>query len=262
MKKTIHQCILLFVSALLLSIPAHGSGLDYSCSTQIYEAFENTRLEPFSQKSKIPVDLSLGSSTSCLYRVMQDMTDVASSTRPLSQRHRDNGLQQIPFCKDPLAIIVHKDLAVTALSSQELEKIFSRKITNWKEVGGPDLPIILVVSDTQTGAHENFKQWVMHHHPVQFDYMTQTSTRVLEAVESLPVGSISFISRGAKIQYPHINVLKIDGKMPREAGYPFHQTFYIVSKGEPKGAIKVFADFIKGEEGLAIIKKRGMLPLQ
>ena len=239
-----------------------AQGLSYSCSAQIYEAFENSRLKTFTQKTHTPVDLFVASSASCLYRVMQDMTDVAASTRPLSQRYKEYGLKAIPFCRDPLAIIVHKNLKIKNMSQGDLEKIFSRRITNWKTLGGPSLPITLVVPDPETGAHENFKQWVMKHHPVQFDYMTYTSTRVLEAVESLPPGAISFVSRGAQVQYPNIRVVKVDGKMPQEANYPFHQTFYLVSKGDPKGSVKIFADFIKGKEGLDIIKKRGMLPIQ
>ncbi len=54
----------------------------------------------------------------------------------------------------------------------------------------------------------------MHHNEVQYHYMTYTSTRVLEAIESLPPGAVSFISRGAQITHPKVKVIQIDGKNP------------------------------------------------
>jgi phosphate transport system substrate-binding protein len=244
-----------------LALTHADQGLRYSCSAQVYEAFENSRLDAFTKETGIPIDLFVASSDSCVYRVMQDMTDVASSTRAIYQRHKEHGLIEIPFCKDPLAIITHKDASVDNLTVGQLQQIFSGGITNWNEVGGPDLAITLVVPGVETGAHKNFRRQVMQHQEVQYDYMTYKSTRVLEAIEALPLGAISFISRGAQISHPKVKVVSIDGQKPGDEGYPFYQIFYMVSKGEPKGSVKIFIDFIQSEKGKSIIKERGMLPI-
>jgi len=129
-------------------------------------------------------------------------------------------------------------------------------------VGGPDLPVTLVVPGEDTGAHKNFRRQVMRHNDVRFHYMTYTSTRVLEAIESLPPGAVSFISRGVQITHPKVKVVQIDGRKPGDADYPFYQIFNLITKGEPTGAVKQFVDFTKSEKGKTLIIQRGMLPVE
>ena len=265
MKKVISISGLIVVSLLVLwavsplAVATADQKLRYSCSAQVYEAFENARLDAFTKETGISIDLFVASSNSCVYRVMQDMTDIASSTRAIYQRHKDHGLVETPFCKDPLAIITKKATPVNNLREGQLRQIFSGGITNWKGMGGPDLPITLVVPGDETGAHKNFRRLVMKHKEINYDYLTYKSTRVLEAIEALPVGAISFISRGAQITHPEIKVLSIDGKKPDDQSYPYHQIFYMVTKGEPTGSVKAFVEFANSKKGRAIIKERGML---
>ena len=242
-----------------LSAATAGQRLQYSCSAQIYEAFENVRLDAFTKETGIAIDLFVASSASCVYRVMQDMTDVASTTRALYQRHKDHALMETPFARDPMAIITHKALAVNNISTRQLRKIFSGSVKNWKEVGGPDLPITLVVPAYDTGANKNFRRLIMRHKESTYDYITYKSTRVLEAIERLPAGAISFISRGAIITHPDIKALSINGKSPSDQSYLYYQTFYMVTKGEPKGSAKAFIDFIKSKKGRSLLLERGML---
>lgn len=267
MKKSMVTLSVMGVGLLVLSLmvpmtAAAGQALRYSASAQVFEAFENARLDTFTKDTGIAVDLFVASSQSCVYRLLQDMTDVASSVRPLSQREKDFGLVAIPFAKDPLAVITHKSTPVDALTTEQLQMLFSGNVDNWKEVGGPDLAVTLVVPGEQTGAHKNFRRQVMRHNDVQYDYMTYTSTRVLEAIESLPAGAVSFISRGAQITHPKVKVVQIDGTKPGDADYPFYQMFNLVTKGEPAGTVKVFVDFLKSGKGRNLILERGMLPVE
>ena len=268
MKKAMSKLSLMVISLLVLwaivpmTVATAAQGLRYSCSAQVYEAFEHTRLDAFTKETGISIDLFVAASESCIYRVTQDMTDIASSVRELYQRQKDYGLIEIPFCKDPLAIITHKDTPVNTLTKSQLRQVFTGGIKNWKEVGGPDLPIILVVPGIETGAHKNFNSQVLQHNVMQYDYLTYKSTRVLEAIESLPLGAVSFISRGAQITHPKIKALTINGTNPGDKDYPYYQIFYLVSKGEPTGTVKTFVDFIKSEKGKSLILERGMLPIE
>ncbi|MBW2653967.1 MAG: substrate-binding domain-containing protein [Deltaproteobacteria bacterium] len=265
MRKAMRISSLIIASLLILwtvmppTMATAEQKLQYSCSAQVYEAFENARLNAFTKETGISIDLFVASSNSCIYRVMQDMTDIASSTRAIYQRQKDYGLVETPFCKDPLAIITKKSTPINNLSEGHLRQIFSGGITNWKKVGGPDLPITLVVPGEETGAHKNFRRLVMKHKEINYDYLTYKSTRVLEAIEALPAGAISFISRGAQITHPAIKVLSINGRKPDDQSYPYHQIFYMVTKGEPTGSVKAFVDFANSKKGRAIIKERGML---
>jgi ABC-type phosphate transport system substrate-binding protein len=266
MKKTIRisgliavGLVVMWTSLLLSSAATAGQSLRYSCSAQIYEAFENARLDAFTKETGISIDLFVAASDSCVYRVMQDMTDIASSTRAIYQRHKDFGLIETPFCRDPLAVITHKSLPVDNITTSQLRQIFSGSITNWKDVGGPDLPVILVVPGIDTGANKNFRRLVMRHKETTYDYITYKSTRVLEAIEQLPAGAISYISRAAMLSHPDLKALEINGQKSSDESYPYYQIFYMVTKGEPTGTVKQFIDFIKSQKGKDIIKERGML---
>jgi len=265
MQKTIRISSLIVAGLLVLwaiiplSTATADQELKYSCSSQVYEAFENVRLDAFTKETGITIDLFVASSMSCVYRVIQDMTDIASTTRAIYQRHKDHGLVETPFCKNPLAVITHKSLPVNNISTEQLRQIFSGGVKNWKEVGGPDLPITLVVPGYDTGANKNFRRLVMRHKETTYDYITYKSTRVIEAIERLPAGAISFISRGTIITHPDIKALSINGQKPSDQSYPYYQRFYMVTKGEPKGSVKIFIDFIQSKKGQSIIKERGML---
>jgi len=267
MKKSMFASCLMSALFLVLTfnVPMNASAdqvLRYSASAQVFEGFENARLDTFTKDTGIAVDLFVASSQSCVYRLLQDMTDVASSVRPLTKRENDFGLKAVPFAKDPLAVITHQSTPVDALTTEQLQSLFSGNVTNWKEVGGPDLPVTLVVPGEDTGAHKNFRRQVMRHNDVRFHYMTYTSTRVLEAIESLPPGAVSFISRGVQITHPKVKVVQIDGRKPGDADYPFYQIFNLITKGEPTGAVKQFVDFTKSEKGKTLIIQRGMLPVE
>ncbi len=159
MKRSMVATCLMSVLFLVLSLTgpmsaSAGQALRYSASAQVFEAFDDVRLKAFTQDTGIAVDLFVASSQSCVYRLLQDMTDVASSVRLLSQREKDFGLVTIPFARDPLAVITHQSTPVDALTTEQLQSLFSGNVANWKEVGGPDLAVTLVVPGEDTGAHK------------------------------------------------------------------------------------------------------------
>jgi len=235
--------------------------LRFSCSNQLFNAFGKDIVEAFTQATGIEVSVYTSSSGSATYRMMSGYSDIAGTARGLYRRHRDSGYMQIPVCKDPLAIFARDACGIDNLTTEQLEQIFSGTITNWKEVGGADLPIIVIVPAKDTAANKNFRRQVMKHHDIDFDFMAYDSTMVIEAVKHFPCGAISFISQGAAIQHPPVKCISINGLAPTDPSYPYCQTFYYVAKGEPQGSIKQFIDFAFSEAGNEIIKKNGMQPL-
>ena len=252
----------LWVGSMMAASPVTAQEeLKYACSSQVYTAFEKEKLEAFTQKTGINVKVFKASSPSCVYRLMHGYSDIASTARALYRRHADYGFEQIPICKDPLAIIAKKGCKVDNLTEQQLQDIFSGEITNWKELGGPDLAITVIVPGEDTAANKNFRRQIMKDKEIQYHFTTYDSTMVLEAVKYFPCGTISFIARGAVTKYEEISTLKIDGRLPTDNEYPYHQVFYYITKGEPSGTVKKFIDFTFSQEGQNIIRKNGMLPL-
>jgi phosphate transport system substrate-binding protein len=235
--------------------------LTYSCSNQIYKAFEKENLEAFTKATGINVSVYTASSQSAVNRLTHGYSDIASTAREMYHRHTDYGYEQIPVCRDPLAVVAKKTCQVENLSEEDLRGIFSGEITNWKEVGGADLPVLVIIPDENTAANKNFRRMVMKDKEIRHDFITYDSTMVLEAIKYFPCGSISFISRGAAVKYEEIAAIKIDGLSPSDKDYPYFQTFYYVTKGVPSDTAKKLVDFTTTGKGRDIILKNGMIPL-
>ena len=236
--------------------------LKYNCSNQVYKAFAKEKVEQFTKATGVKVTVRTASSGSCVYALMNGYCDIASTARALYRRHQDYGYVEIPFCKDPIAVIANKECGVHDLTEDQLQDIFSGGITNWKEVGGADLPILVIIPSKDTAANKNFRRQVMKHKDIKHDFMAYDSTMVIEAVKYFPCGAVSFISRGAVLHEETIKRIRINGKRPRDPDYPYYQIFNYITKGEPKGPVKQFIDFAFSEKGKEIIVNNGMIPIK
>lgn len=235
--------------------------LKYSCSNQVYDAIDREKVEAFTKASGIQVKVSPSSSGSAVNRLMHGYSDVASTARVLHRHHVDYGFVQIPFCKDPLAIITSSKCPVDNITEQQLQGIFAGMISNWSEVGGPDLPITIIVPGNRTAANKNFRRQVMKHQEIAYDFMTWNSTSVIEAVKYFPCGSVSFIARGAAVREKMLKILRVNGLAPTDNNYPYFEIFYYITKGKPKGAVEKFIDFSFSAAGKKIMQQNGMIPL-
>jgi phosphate transport system substrate-binding protein len=233
----------------------------YCCSNQVYAAFSAEQIEAFSKATGVKVEVKTASSGSCLYNLGRGFCDIASSARKLYHRHEAYGYQEFAFCKDPIAVIARKECGVDSLTEAQLQDIFAGEITNWQEVGGADLPVLIIVPSQDTAAHKNFRRQVMKRQDIEHDFMAYDSTMVIEAVKYFPCGAVSFISRGAAVHHKELKILEIDGLSPTAEDYPYYQIFYFIAKKEPAGNLKAFIDFAYSAEGAKIIQKNGMVPI-
>ena len=238
-----------------------GEQLRYSCSAQIYDAFEAERLSAFTQATGIAVDLYIAASSTCVNRLMNGFCDIASTTRGLHYSHTENGYVETPFCRDALAVVVHQASPVSTLSKKQLRNIFLGDVDNWRQLAGPDLPIALAIPGKSTGAYKNFRLMAMRNRDIRYDFMAYRSTRVIDLVKFIP-GTISFIARGAIAGRTEVKSVDIDGISPSDPNYPLSQTFSYVSRGNPTGPAKAFVDFTFSDAGREIMKKKGLLPIQ
>ena len=260
---TIVRSILLTVLFLCLSDwPAVAKErLQYASSAQVYEAFGREVLVVFQRNTGIEVETRISSSLKALQRLEHDFADIASTSRRILHNRMEQGYVAIPFCKDPLAIITNAQCPVDNITENQLQEIFSGDISNWKGVGGPDQSIVRIVPDKETTANKNFRRHVMKYKDMTYDILTYLSTDTIVVTEKLP-WAISFIARGAVHGKQGIQVMRIDGRLPDNPGYPYFQVFYLVTKRTPIGPVEALVDFVFSADGKAIIKKRGMIPIE
>jgi len=257
-------CCLLLGAFILIS---PGSSLAkemlrYSCSDQVYQAYEHVRLNAFTEKTGIEVDLSVSSSRNAFIRPMNGHGDIASMASRIYPRHRKAGFVETLFCKDPLGIIVNAQCTINDLNEDQLYSIFEGAITNWKQVGGPDRPIVIIIPGKETAAYKNFRHKIMSNQEIVFDIMSARSYLVVEATKRFP-WSISFITQGAARDHlKEVTICTLNGIAPGDKEYPYHQMFSFVTKGKPTGLAKKFIDFCFSEEGKKICIERGCVNIE
>ncbi|MFH0787981.1 MAG: substrate-binding domain-containing protein [Pseudomonadota bacterium] len=234
--------------------------LRYSCSAQVFEAFEKERIEAFTKATGIELDLYVSSSAVSVDRLMSGQGDIASIARGGMYPLKEGGYIETPFCKDPLAIIVNARCRLGNITETQLKDIFNRTITNWEQLGGADEAIMLVVPGKNTAAHENFGRLALKRKEIPYDVMTHLSPTAIEVVKRFPT-AISFVTQGAIGKAGGIKLIKVNGLAPQDQGYPYFQEFSFITKGKPAGSAKAFVDYALSEKGKEIIERRGMIPV-
>ena len=242
------------------SVAKAQKALRFSCSSQVFNALAKEQVAAFTKETGIEVDLYVSCSAVAVSRLMNKLSDIASTTKELHWGQLELGYHEIPICRDPLAVIVNSQCPVNNITETQLKKIFSKDITNWSEVGGPDQPIIVFVPGKNTAAYKNFDRAVMKRNRMRHDFMSYESTKVINAIERFPWG-ISVIGQGSVKDSNNIKSIKIDGRTPKDEDYPYTQMFYYITAGQPSGIVKRFIEFTKSEKGKALMRRNGMVPV-
>lgn len=139
--------------------------------------------------------------------------------------------------KDEQVIIVHKSNPVTALTKAQLKDMATGKATNWKEVGGPDLPIKVIVTKPGLAPGQFFQKVFMDGAPyVQGAQEVQSPREVITWVSRTPGGF------GAAAEV-HMSANPGDAKVVKAP--PAVRKLGLVTIGEPSGAAKKVIDFLK-----------------
>ncbi len=159
--------------------------------------------------------------------------------------------------------IVNKDVGVTGITKEELQKIFTGKITNWKEVGGKDLKIIILNRASGSGTRSTFERWALDGQESK-QAQEQDSTGMVRQIVGDTPGAISYVA----FSYVNDTVksLKIDGVKPIDANvktnkWPIWSYEHMYTKGEPTGLTKQFIEFILSDEiQKTIVGQLGYIP--
>jgi phosphate transport system substrate-binding protein len=179
-------------------------------------------------------------------------------------------LTRTPVGIDGLALVVHSTNPVESLTLDQLQQIFNGEILDWSEVGGDEGAIELVSREDGSGSRELFESRVMRGDAVALTAVVMpTSGDVVEYVGKTPL-AIGYVSRGyapppdaapaATPEPARVRVVAVEGQLPtldalRSQEYALIQPLYLVSRGEPRGAVRQFLDFVLSPAGQAIVAR-------
>lgn len=208
--------------------------------------------------------------------------DIAMASRPIRPTELENGrragldIKEITVAYDGVAMVVHPSNPVTELSLEQLSLIFRGAVTNWKELGGNDQPIVVMARDTASGTHVFVKEFVVQLRETQKEneYGPQTqflaSTAAIVTEVSRNPAAIGYVGLG--YLRPEIRALGVraDAASPAvvpsvqtiaNKSYPIARPLFFYVPQAPTGPLRAFLDWIRGPEGQAIVARVGFVPL-
>lgn len=242
-----------------VSVAAEQQALRVSTSAQIASVIGQSGFDAFERETGIKLEVFACSSEAAIHRLMYGHCEIAGTMEELPFDQEVYGYVLTRICTDPLAVITNSAMSVENLTVFQLQQIFSGQILNWKEIGGPDQPITVVIPSKETAAYKNFDRRVMRYRKPKYDLMAYKSTHIIEVVAKFPY-SISFISQGAAWGNAAVKSLQVGGQPVTGKDYPFQQEIAFVTKGEPAGKAKRFIDYWRSGKGLDLLKQKGMVP--
>jgi phosphate transport system substrate-binding protein len=207
-----------------------------------------------------------------------DVADASREMKPKEIEQAENrGVHPKEFtvAYDGVALIVNQNNPIDRLTIEDLHKIFTGKITNWKELpGGRDLPIVTLSREVSSGTHMYFKEEVIQlgkkDRTDEFSQGTLLLTSSQAIVEEVAgnEGAIGYLGMGYLSE--RVKALLIgrdesfyppDVQHVLSKTYPLSRGLYMYTDGEPEGIVKLFIDFTLGPAGQTQFMDTGFVPV-
>ncbi|MGQ9553280.1 MAG: phosphate ABC transporter substrate-binding protein [Anaerolineae bacterium] len=211
------------------------------------------------------INVQGGGSTAGIEAALTHTADIGMSSRDLKEKERGAGLTSEPIAYDAIAIVVHLDNPVSALTSEQVRAIFSGRIGNWRQVGGEDRPIIIITREEGSGTRGAFEEMLMKGERISDLALRQDSNGAVRVIVSSDRAAIGYISLG--IVGNVVKPVALDGVLPSvEAAlagqYPLVRPFLFVLNGQPSRPAQRFIDFVLSADAQAILAKEGLIPVK
>jgi phosphate transport system substrate-binding protein len=230
----------------------------------------------------VPIAVTGGGSGTGIAALINGTVDIANASRQMTEQEitqaHANGIDpvEIPVAVDALAVIVHPDNPVSQLTIDQLADIYTGRVTNWKEVGGNDEPIVLLSRETNSGTHVYFLEQVIRKGDAQNHDIFAPQTLLMPSsvgitselsrnLHAIGYDGLGYVSENEKViavardsQSPYVLP---SAKTAADGSYPLSRFLYMYTAGQPTGEIADYINWIRGPEGQAIVTKLGFVPL-
>ena len=187
--------------------------------------------------------------------------DIGLSSRALKDEEKAGGLKETVLAYDGIAIIVNPENPVNDLTLDQIAKLYTGEITNWKDVGGNDAEVVLIGREAASGTRDGFESITGTKDKCQYRQELTSTGDVITAVSQNP-DAIGYASL-ASIK-DSVKALNVDGVTPSETtvkdgSYKVQRPFVLVTvEGKELTPVaQKFFDYITSPDAAAIIAKAG-----
>lgn len=198
--------------------------------------------------------------------VSEGRCDIGLSSRALKDEEKANGLVETVLAYDGIAIIVNNDNPVTNISLEDLTKVYTGEITNWKDLGGNDGEIVLIGREAGSGTRDGFETITNTKDLCKYRQELTSTGDVITTVSTNPdaIGYASLASVKDSVK-----ALTVDGVTATEAtikdgSYPIQRPFVLVTKDGVtlSETAQSFYDYATSADVSEIITAAGCVPVK
>lgn len=204
-------------------------------------------------------------SGSGIQAVSEGRCDIGLSSRALKDDEKASGLKETTLALDGIAIIVNPQNPVKDLSLEQIAKIYTGEITNWKDVGGNDAEIVLIGREAGSGTRDGFESITNTKDACQYRQELTSTGDVITTVSQNP-NAIGYASLAAIKD--SVKALTVNGVAPTEATvkdgtYLVQRPFVLVTKEGValSETAQKFFDFATSADAASIISEAGAVPV-
>ncbi|EPR43856.1 phosphate binding protein [Desulfovibrio sp. X2] len=259
------------VLTLALTGSAWAGSLTIKGSTTVLPIMQRAVEAYMKAHPDMKIDLSAGGSGEGIKALIDGTTDIAMASREMKDKEielaksKGEDPKMIIIARDAVCAIVNPNNPVQNLTVDQLQGIFSGKITDWKDVGGNPGRIAVISRDSSSGTFETWQEHVLKKEKVSPMALMQASSGAV--MESVSKNKYAIAYDGLGYVTKDVKALKVNGVTPSEAtardgSYPVSRSLQIYVNGEPKGELKGFVDYLLSPAGQKDVKEAGYVTVK
>jgi len=233
-------------------------------------------------RPEVRISVTGGGSGTGIAAMINGTVDIANASRKMKPEEmkeaRENGIEPVEhiIAGDAIAVVVHPSNPVDGLSIAQLSAVFTGQITNWRQAGGQDRPIVLLSRESNSGTHVYFLERVVREGIKKDDRLFSPDTLLIPSSEGISneirhnpnaIGydGLGYVTPDQKtlciVDKPGDPCVPPSVETAQDGTYPIARPLFMYTAGEPTGAIREYLDWILGSEGQALVRKLGFVPL-
>ena len=193
--------------------------------------------------------------------VSEKRCDIGLSSRALKDEEKNNGLTETVLAYDGIAIIVNPENTISDLSVEDIARIYTGEITNWKDLGGADAEIVIIGREAGSGTRDGFESITGTSEKCVYRQELTSTGDVITTVSQNPA-AIGYASLSAVKDT--VKVLTVNGIAPTEdtvkdGSYVVQRPFVLVTRTDEKlnDAAQAFFDYATSADAVELIAKAG-----
>ena len=214
----------------------------------------------------VNITIAGGGSGVGIKQVCEGLIDIGNTGRaPTDDEVTRCGLKVFKFAVDGIGVVVNPKNSLGNLTGDQLRAVFSGRINNWKELGGPDAFINVYTRDAESGTRKVFWSKGLGKGDITQKANFAASNSGMKTSVAGDPNAIGYISLG--VADPSVKLLSMDGVSPspdnvKSGRFKIARGLYINTSGEPNDLSRAFITYMLGTEGQALVEEYGFLPVK